>query len=153
MILKKSFIYPKLMLDIYPIHTHSSCLFTFILMTFFVFWRCTWGTLNEGDEIVSISSKLVRRMTRVDCVKALKGKTKCHLPCSSHLFCRVYFSFSLSDIHKTVHISFLDRHIYKFGGKKHPIIIFGTGLFLIHIYIGQNSMWFSTLPSKLFTPH
>ena len=35
--------------------------------------KCTWGTLSDGDEIVSISSKLVRRMTRVDCVKALKG--------------------------------------------------------------------------------
>ena len=37
--------------------------------------RCTWGSLSDGDEIISISSKLVRRMTRVDCVKALKGKT------------------------------------------------------------------------------
>ena len=36
--------------------------------------KCTWGFLSDGDEIISISSKLVRRMTRVDCVKALKGK-------------------------------------------------------------------------------
>ena len=35
--------------------------------------RCTWGSLSDGDEIISISGKLVRRMTRVDCVKALKG--------------------------------------------------------------------------------
>ena len=106
-------IYPKLILDIYPYTLHrypAVCLHLFWWL-FYVFWRCTWGTLNEGDEIVSISSKLVRRMTRVDCVKALKGKTKCHLPCSSHLFWPVYFSFSLSDIYKTVHISFLDRHI------------------------------------------
>ena len=97
----------------YISNPYSLQLFVYIYFDdfFYVFWRCTWGTLNEGDEIVSISSKLVRRMTRVDCVKALKGKTKCHLPCSSHLFCPVYFSFSLSDIHKTVHISFLDRHI------------------------------------------
>ena len=38
--------------------------------------RCTWGSLSDGDEIISISGKLVRRMTRVDCVKALKGKRK-----------------------------------------------------------------------------
>ena len=36
--------------------------------------KCTWGSLADGDEIISISSKLVRRMTRVDCVKALKGR-------------------------------------------------------------------------------
>ena len=36
--------------------------------------RCTWGSLSDGDEIISISGKLVRRMTRVDCVKALKGR-------------------------------------------------------------------------------
>ena len=37
--------------------------------------RCTWGSLSDGDEIISISGKLVRRMTRLDCVKALKGMT------------------------------------------------------------------------------
>ena len=36
--------------------------------------KCTWGHLKDGDEIISISGKIVRRMTRVDCVKALKGK-------------------------------------------------------------------------------
>ena len=36
--------------------------------------KCTWGNLADGDEIISISGKLVRRMTRVDCVKALKGR-------------------------------------------------------------------------------
>ena len=75
---KKKFlsIYPKLILDIYPYTLHrypAVCLHLFWWLLY-VFWRCTWGTLNEGDEIVSISSKLVRRMTRVDCVKALKGK-------------------------------------------------------------------------------
>jgi C-terminal processing protease CtpA/Prc len=38
--------------------------------------KCTWGYLSEGDEVISISGKIVRRMTRVDCVKALKGKDK-----------------------------------------------------------------------------
>ena len=36
--------------------------------------KCTWGYLSEGDEVISISGKIVKRMTRVDCVKALKGK-------------------------------------------------------------------------------
>jgi hypothetical protein len=36
--------------------------------------KCTWGFLAPGDEVISISGKIVRRMTRVDCVKALKGK-------------------------------------------------------------------------------
>lgn len=40
--------------------------------------KCTWGSLSDGDEIISISGKLVRRMTRVDCVKALKGKKVMH---------------------------------------------------------------------------
>lgn len=36
--------------------------------------RCTWGRLEIGDEILYIAGKLVRRMTRVECVKALKGE-------------------------------------------------------------------------------
>ena len=58
-----------------PIHHLTTTMVSKISsVALLLFFRCTWGTLSEGDEIVSISSKLVRRMTRVDCVKALKGK-------------------------------------------------------------------------------
>ena len=36
--------------------------------------KCTWpGGLRAGDEILSISGKNVKKLTRLDCVRALKG--------------------------------------------------------------------------------
>ena len=36
--------------------------------------KCTWpGGLRAGDEILSISSKTIKKLTRLDCVRALKG--------------------------------------------------------------------------------
>jgi hypothetical protein len=38
--------------------------------------RCSWGRLAKGDEIVDIEGRPVNRMTRVECVRALKGENK-----------------------------------------------------------------------------
>ena len=36
--------------------------------------KCTWpGGLRAGDEILLISGKNVKKLTRLDCVRALKG--------------------------------------------------------------------------------
>ena len=36
--------------------------------------KCTWpGGLRAGDEILAISGKNVKKLTRLDCVRALKG--------------------------------------------------------------------------------
>ena len=36
--------------------------------------KCTWqGGLRAGDEILMISSKNVKKLTRLECVRALKG--------------------------------------------------------------------------------
>ena len=35
--------------------------------------RCSWGSPVRGDEIVSIGDREVGRMTRVECVKTLRG--------------------------------------------------------------------------------
>ena len=36
--------------------------------------KCTWPEgLKAGDEILSISGKNIKKLTRLDCVRALKG--------------------------------------------------------------------------------
>ena len=35
--------------------------------------KCTCGGLRAGDEILSISGKNVKRLTRLECVRVLKG--------------------------------------------------------------------------------
>ena len=35
---------------------------------------CSWGGILEGDQILSIAGQDVARLTRLQCVKALKGK-------------------------------------------------------------------------------
>ncbi|XP_040567115.1 uncharacterized protein [Lepeophtheirus salmonis] len=49
--------------------------------------KCTWGSLEEGDEILTINSKYIKRMTRSDCVKALKES-----PVSVKMRIRHYFN-------------------------------------------------------------
>lgn len=39
--------------------------------------KCSWGTLVEGDEILSIDGGMVREMTRLDCVQCLKESNVC----------------------------------------------------------------------------
>lgn len=39
--------------------------------------KCSWGTLEEGDEILSIDGRFVREMTRLDCVQCLKESNVC----------------------------------------------------------------------------
>ena len=34
---------------------------------------CSWGGIVEGDQVLAISAREVRALTRLDCVKALKG--------------------------------------------------------------------------------
>ena len=35
---------------------------------------CSWGGIVEGDQILAIGGQEIRRLTRLECVKALKGE-------------------------------------------------------------------------------
>ena len=35
---------------------------------------CSWGGIVEGDQILAIGCQQIRRLTRLECVKALKGE-------------------------------------------------------------------------------
>ena len=35
---------------------------------------CSWGGIAEGDQILAIGGQEIRRLTRLECVKALKGE-------------------------------------------------------------------------------
>ena len=38
---------------------------------------CSWGGISEGDQILSIGGQEIKKLTRLECVKALKGKQIC----------------------------------------------------------------------------
>ena len=42
---------------------------------------CSWGGLVEGDQILAIAGQDVSTSTRIDCVRALKGKAT-HAHCA-----------------------------------------------------------------------
>ena len=52
--------------------------------------KCTWpGGLRAGDEILLISGKNVKKLTRLDCVRALKGMNM--KPLGTWTLCLLYY--------------------------------------------------------------
>ena len=48
--------------------------------------KCSWGGIVEGDQILSIGGQEIRKLTRLECVKALKGNKYLFLKVLTFLF-------------------------------------------------------------------